>query len=95
MIWAKNHINHFPNDADYLNAASVEVLNDDEKSDFVPIDQISASFSPQRQVSADLISSDHENDMILRDREIRGSKRNRDLSDIQNISIRPGIDGLQ
>ena len=92
MSWVKNHITHFPNDADYLNAASFEINHENEPSELVPIDEIHATFSPRKHHETELISSDVENDELLRDRDIRGSKRHRDLSkEMKKVSLSQGI----
>ena len=58
IIWAKSHIAHFPADAEYLNAASVEVNHEDAEPEIIPVDEIQASFSPKKNNPEELISSD-------------------------------------
>jgi len=92
MTWVKNHIVHFPNDADYLNVASFEINHEDSQPELVPIDEIHATFSPHKHHEPELVSSDVETDQLLRDREIRGSKRHRSLSkELNKMTISKGI----
>ena len=92
MSWVKNHITHFPHDAEYLNVASFEINHENAQPELVPIDEIHATFSPLKHHETELVSSDIENDQLLRDREIRGSKRHRDLSqELDKVHISQGI----
>ena len=91
-VWARNHIAMFPQDATYINAYDIEIVHENEPAESIEIESLQATFSPTKTNSEPIISSDPETDELLRDTQIRGSKRKtrRDISqDLSGLSISP------
>ena len=90
-IWADNHIKVFPQHGPYLNCYEIDLVHENEPTERLNIDSVVATFSPTKSSSDRIISSDPEGDELIRDTNIRGSKRTRrDISqDLSRISLSP------
>ena len=90
-IWADNHIKFFPQHGPYLNCYEIDLVHENEPTERLNIDSVVATFSPTKSSSDRIISSDPEGDELIRDTNIRGSKRTRrDISqDLSRISLSP------
>ena len=76
-IVTDNHIKLFPQDGPYLNCYEIYLVHENEPTQRVNIDSIVTTFSLTKWTSDRIISTDPEADELLRDTNIRGSKRNR------------------